>query len=57
MEVTGQLHVPAALPSAKQPALPRELEAGWAPEPTLMLWRMEKSLFPAIQPVARHYTY
>jgi len=33
MEVSGQLHAPAALPSGKDPLLPIVYEAGWDPEP------------------------
>jgi hypothetical protein len=32
MKVSGQLHVPAALLPEKEPLLPIEEEAGWAPE-------------------------
>jgi hypothetical protein len=37
MQVSGQLHGPADLPPGKQ-------EAGWAPEPALILWRRENLL-------------
>jgi len=37
MEVSGQLHVPAALPSGTKPLLPIVQEAGWAPEATYIL--------------------
>jgi hypothetical protein len=30
MEINGQFHAPAALPTEKETALPIELEAGWA---------------------------
>jgi hypothetical protein len=43
MEVSGQLHVPAALPLGKEPTVPTGQEAGWAPEPVWTLWRREKS--------------
>jgi len=33
MEVSGQLHAPAALPPGKEPLVPIGYEAGWAPEP------------------------
>jgi hypothetical protein len=33
MEVNGQLHASAALTPEKEPKVPREYEAGWAPEP------------------------
>jgi len=29
MEVSGQLHAPAALPPGKEPLVPVEYEAGW----------------------------
>jgi hypothetical protein len=32
MEVSGQLHAPAALPPGKDPPVPNGQEAGWAPE-------------------------
>jgi hypothetical protein len=32
MEVSGQLHAPAALPPEKEPPVPLGYEAGWAPE-------------------------
>jgi hypothetical protein len=38
MEVSGQLHAPAALLPEKQPPVPNLLEAGSAPEP---VWRRE----------------
>jgi hypothetical protein len=33
MEVSGQLHISAALPPGKEPAVPIAQEARWAPEP------------------------
>jgi hypothetical protein len=45
MEVSGQLHSPAALPPGKEPLVPIGYEAGWAPEPFWTRWRREK--FPA----------
>jgi len=33
MEVSGQLHAPAALPLGKEPPVPIRQEAGWAQEP------------------------
>jgi hypothetical protein len=39
MEVSGQLHVPSALPSRKEPQAPTGWEGGWAPEP---VWTLEK---------------
>jgi hypothetical protein len=32
MEVSGQFHAPATLPPEKEPLVPTEQEAGWAPE-------------------------
>jgi hypothetical protein len=43
MEVSGQLHAPAALPPGKDPPVPNGQKAGWAPEPFWMLWRIGKS--------------
>jgi hypothetical protein len=44
MEVSGQLHAPAALPSGKEPPVPIGYEAGWAPQP---VWKaVEKTLLP-----------
>jgi hypothetical protein len=44
MEVSGQLHAPAALPQGKQLPLAIVYEAAWAQEQVWMLWRREKSL-------------
>jgi hypothetical protein len=44
-EVSGQLHVPAALLPGKEPLVPIEEESGWAPEPVWTQCRREK--FPA----------
>jgi hypothetical protein len=43
--VSGQLHAPAALPPAKEPRVPIGEEAGWAPEPVWVWWKIVK--FPA----------
>jgi hypothetical protein len=59
MEVSGQLHVPAALPPAKEPSVLIRQEAEWAPEPVWTLRRRKKilsTLTPFIQSVASHYT-
>jgi hypothetical protein len=62
MEVNGQLHTPAALPSRKEPLVPIGQETGWAPEAVWELWSREKFLAPAwnrtpaVQPVAHRYT-
>jgi hypothetical protein len=65
MGVSGQHHAPAGLhPRGKDPPVPFEQKAGWAPEP---VWtqRIEKKSFAstgdqtsiaAVQPVARHYS-
>jgi hypothetical protein len=46
MEVSGQLHAPAALSPEKEPLVPIGEEAGWASEPFWTQWRREK--FPAL---------
>jgi hypothetical protein len=62
MEVSGQLHAPAALSPGKEPLVPIVQEAGWAPEPFWMQWWGEKFPTPAgtrppiVQPVAQRYT-
>jgi hypothetical protein len=38
MEISGQLHAPAALFPGKEPLVPIEWEAGWAPEPLWTRW-------------------
>jgi hypothetical protein len=45
MEVSGQLHAPAALPSRKVPPVPSEYKAGWAQSQS-GLCREEKTFFP-----------
>jgi hypothetical protein len=61
MEVSAQLYAPADLTPGKEPTVPIEYEAGWAPEPLWTLWSREKSLATAenrtqsVQPVARRY--
>jgi hypothetical protein len=62
MDVSGQLHAPAALPPGKVHPPPIGQEAGWAPEPVWTLWRREKSYTcqewnPAFQPVAHRYFF
>jgi hypothetical protein len=63
MEVSGQLHTPAALPPGKQPHGTHWI-GGWV-GPITGLDDVEKRKFliipglelqPVIQPVARHYT-
>jgi hypothetical protein len=64
LEVSGQLHTPAALPPGKEPPVPIREEIGWAPEPVWTTWRRENS-WPywdsssdpsVVQPVASRYT-
>jgi hypothetical protein len=43
MEVSGQLHAPAALSSDKETLLPIGQEAGWAPEPDKLKIRIRSS--------------
>jgi hypothetical protein len=43
MEVSGELHTPAALPPTKECQVPIVQEAWWAPEVVWTLWRKEKS--------------
>jgi hypothetical protein len=45
MEVSGQIHSPAALHPDKEPLVPSGLEGGWTPEPVWTRWRIVK--FPA----------
>jgi hypothetical protein len=59
MEVSGQLHEPAALPPGKEPLVPIGWEAGWAPEPVSTEGEEKNSQLlpvlepPIIQPAAR----
>jgi hypothetical protein len=46
MEVSGQLHTPAALSLVKEIRLPIRQEAEGGPESVWMLWREEKYLAP-----------
>jgi hypothetical protein len=43
LEVSGQLHAPAALPPGKEPPVPFEYEVGWTAEPVWTIWRSENS--------------
>jgi hypothetical protein len=45
MELSGQLHAPAALPPGKDPLVPTGKETSWAPEPVWTWWWKDK--FPA----------
>jgi hypothetical protein len=62
MEVSGQLHAPAVLLPEKEPPVPTEQEAGWAPKPVWKLWSIGTPTAPAVnrnpvvEPVARRYT-
>jgi len=47
MEVSGQLHAPAALPPGEEASVPTQQEAGWSPEPVWTQWRTGKFSFPA----------
>jgi hypothetical protein len=57
MEVSGQLHAPAALVQRKKPAPPTGQEAGSAPQPVWTLRRRQAFLAPpgnrtpAVQPL------
>jgi hypothetical protein len=59
MEVSGQLHAPAALPPGKKPPVPTEQEAGW---PQGRAGRCGKihgrggNRTPVVQPVLCHRT-
>jgi hypothetical protein len=50
MEMSGQLHTPAALPVGKSSPVPIGLEGGLAPEPVWTLWRRESLAMPGIKP-------
>jgi hypothetical protein len=50
MEMSGQLHAPAALSLGKDSLVPIGYEAGWVPEPFWMRWWREK--FPVHSLVA-----
>jgi hypothetical protein len=43
MEVSGQIHAPAALTLEKEFQVPIGLEAAWAPEPIWTLWRRDNN--------------
>jgi hypothetical protein len=48
MEVSSQLHAPAALPNGKDLPLPIGYAAGRIPEQVCALWNREKPLAPAL---------
>jgi len=54
MEVSGQLHAPAALPPGKEPLVPIAQGAGWAPEPVWKRLSGEKFLAPTVTPSPDH---
>jgi hypothetical protein len=62
MEVSGQLHPPAALPPGKGPPVSIGFEDRWAPEPVWTRRLRAKSSFPAgnqtsvVQAVVSYYT-
>jgi hypothetical protein len=41
LEVSGQIHAPAALPLGKEPPVPIGEEGGWATEPVWTTWRRQ----------------
>jgi len=47
VEGSDQLYSPVALPPVKEPQVPVEWEAGWAPEPFQIFQRKEKSFASA----------
>jgi hypothetical protein len=47
MEMSCQLHAPAALSPRKESVVPIGFEAEWAPEPVWTLWRTEESVASA----------
>jgi hypothetical protein len=64
VEVSGQLHAPAVLPTGKEPLVPIGQEVGWTSEPVWTIWRKENSSPywdsnsdpSVVQPVASRYT-
>jgi hypothetical protein len=56
MEESCQLQVPVALPPEKEPPVPIGQEVGWVLRASLEAVGREKSLAPAVQPIARRYT-
>jgi hypothetical protein len=64
MELSGQLHAPAALPPGKEPVIRIGYEVGWTPEPVWTTWGSKNS-YPhrdlnsdpsVVQPLASRYT-
>jgi hypothetical protein len=62
MEMSSQLHAPAALPLGMEPPVTVGKEGGWALPQSQTGWCKEKSLSPArnqtlaVQPIVHHYT-
>jgi hypothetical protein len=64
LEVSGQLHAPAALTPGKEPPVPIEQEVRWTSEPVWTIWRSENSWShrdsnsdsSVVQPVVSRYT-
>jgi hypothetical protein len=63
MEMSGQLHAPAALPTGKEPLVPIGKEAEWAPVLDAVVKRKIPSpcrelnpRTPNVEPVAQRYT-
>jgi hypothetical protein len=46
MRMSGHLHTPAVLTSAKKPPTPIGFENAWTANPVWKLWRREKFRFP-----------
>jgi hypothetical protein len=59
LEVSGQLHAPAALPPGKEPPVPIGQEVGWTSEPVKWKFLTPPGLeqdSSVVQPVASRYT-
>jgi hypothetical protein len=54
MDVSGQLHVPAALPPRKEPPVIMGWETGWALKPVWTLWRRKNLASAGIQTPDSH---
>jgi hypothetical protein len=55
MQVSGQLHTPAALPPEKESLVPIVEEAGWIPDEEKNSQHLPGLEPPIIQPVAQRY--